>query len=458
MSSARPPLQSEFECCICKFTGNIIQKIKTHLMVEHLEYFPWLCGKDGCGAVRFSQQKLEEHQLAHHGEECEMKYIPSREKHSDLKKYLEAVKHGLKVNQAQPEASMVNQIPSTGSHSATPNLSSSTNSTYEQPVLQRSFINVKESESDDDCVIVHVQPHNPNEPRKPRRSSAASAIQNNHTNTSIERIVSGEDVVEESTVSTVGSPNKSPPTITPIDPFSPVHAPTPVAQTVANRGFISAPNQSPSERYYLTSESSIFLRESIYIKCRKCKKHIVNFDINKKSHVLTHLLHEESLSMFSCAFPGCKMRSKEKRVITRHLLTQHNSSEETWVKRHDTSEFSDRIEALRKLCFGDENENVTVSPSKITLNVGDKRKSETNIEVAEPKRRRCQPRNEDNISIDPSSTRLTWLFCHECNKNVCISIHPRTGYMKGLLSHTEKHMGLNYSKVLNTSPVHKPRL
>ncbi len=47
-------------------------QFQTHLMVEHLEYFPWLCGKDGCGAVKFSQQKLEEHQLAHHGEECEV--------------------------------------------------------------------------------------------------------------------------------------------------------------------------------------------------------------------------------------------------------------------------------------------------------------------------------------------------------------------------------------------------
>ena len=72
-----------------------------------------------------------------------MKYIPNREKHSELKRYLEAVRHGLKVNQAQPEASMVNQMPATGPHSAAPNLSSSTNSSYEQPVLQRSFINVK---------------------------------------------------------------------------------------------------------------------------------------------------------------------------------------------------------------------------------------------------------------------------------------------------------------------------
>ncbi|PAV77437.1 hypothetical protein WR25_19602 [Diploscapter pachys] len=184
MSSARPSLQSELECCICKFTGNNIQKIKTHLMVEHLEYFPWLCGKDGCRAVKFSQQKLEEHQLAHHGEECEMKYVPNREKHSELRRYLEAVKHGLKVNQAQPEASMVNQMLAAEPHFATPNLLSSTNSNYEQPVLQRS-INVKESESDDDCVIVHVQPHNPNEPRKPRRSSTASEIQNNHENGSL---------------------------------------------------------------------------------------------------------------------------------------------------------------------------------------------------------------------------------------------------------------------------------
>ena len=72
-----------------------------------------------------------------------MKYIPNREKHSELKRYLEAVKYGLKVNQAQPEASMVNQMPATGPHSATPNLSSSTDSSYEQPVFQRSIIDFK---------------------------------------------------------------------------------------------------------------------------------------------------------------------------------------------------------------------------------------------------------------------------------------------------------------------------
>ncbi|PAV60670.1 hypothetical protein WR25_14428 [Diploscapter pachys] len=311
MSSARPSLQSEFECCICKFTGNI-QKIKTHLMVEHLEYFPWLCGKDGCGAVKFSQQKLEEHQLAHHGEECEMKYIPSREKHSELKRCLEAVKHGLKVNQAQPEASMANKIPATGPHSATSNLSSSTNSSYEQPVPQRSIINVKESESDDDCVIVHVQPYNPNEPKKPRRSSAESAIQNNHN--------SGVD----------------------------------------------------------------------------CTRY--RFQVRGKV--------EPSFSKFTHEYDG----------------------------------------AMGKLCFGDENENVTVSPSKISPNVGDKRNPETNIEVAEPKRRRCQPRNEDNISIDPNSTKPTWLFCHVCNKDIRVYIYPPTGYMQNLLMHIEGHMPLIYSK------------
>ncbi|PAV85699.1 hypothetical protein WR25_24883 [Diploscapter pachys] len=409
-------------------------------MVEHLEYFPWLCRKDGCGAIKFSQQKLEEHQLAHHGEECEMKYVPNREKHSELRRYLEAVKHGLKVNQAQPEASMVNQILAAEPHFATPNLLSSTNSNYEQPVLQRS-INIKESESDDDCVIVHVQPHNPNEPRKPRRSSAASAIENNHENASTERRSSGEHVIEKSTVSIVGSPRKSPPTIAPIRSSSPVHAPTPVAQAVVNRGFISAPNQSPSERYYLTSE-----REAIYIKCRMCGKKIGNFYNNKRPHVLTHLLREENLSIFSCTFPDCEMRSSRKHEISRHVLTQHNSSQETWVKRHDTSEFSDRIKAMGKLCFGDENENVTVSPSKITRNVGDRRNSETKIEAAVPKRRRCQPRNEDNISIDPNSTRPTWLFCHECNKDVRIYIYPPTGYMQNLLMHIEGHMALIYSK------------
>ena len=71
---------------------------------------------------------------------------------------------------------------------------------------------------------------------------------------STERRISDEHVIEESTVPTVDSPKKSPPTIAPIRSSSPVHAPTPVAQAVVNRGFISAPNQSPSERYYLTSE------------------------------------------------------------------------------------------------------------------------------------------------------------------------------------------------------------
>ena len=68
-----------------------------------------------------------------------MKYVPNREKHSELKRYLEAVERGLKVNQAQPEASMVNQMPATGPHFAISNLSSSTNSSYEQPVIQRSI-------------------------------------------------------------------------------------------------------------------------------------------------------------------------------------------------------------------------------------------------------------------------------------------------------------------------------
>ena len=117
-------------------------------------------------------------------------------------------------------------------------------------------------------MILHVQPYNPNEPKKPRRSSAESAIQNNHNSgsppnstvieclvsASTERGISGEYVIEESTISTAGSPKKSLSAITPIRSSSPIRAPTPVAQTVVNMGFISAPNQSPSERYYLTSE------------------------------------------------------------------------------------------------------------------------------------------------------------------------------------------------------------
>ena len=92
---------------------------------------------------------------------------------------------------------------------------------------------------------------------------------------------------------------------------------------------------------------------------------------------------------------------------------------------------------MGKLCFGDNN-------------VGDKRKPETNIEVAEPKRRRCQPRNEGSTSIDPNSTRPTWLFCHECNKDIRVYIYPSTGYMQNLIMHIEKHMALIYSKVSNT--------
>ena len=69
-----------------------------------------------------------------------MKYVPNREKHSELKRYLEAVEHGLKVDQTHPEASMANQIPATGPHFATSNLSSSTNSKCEQPVLPRLII------------------------------------------------------------------------------------------------------------------------------------------------------------------------------------------------------------------------------------------------------------------------------------------------------------------------------
>ena len=104
-----------------------------------------------------------------------------------------------------------------------------------------------------------------------------------------------------------------------------------------------------------------------------------------------------------------------------------------------------------ELCFGDENENVAVSPSKITPNIDDKRNSETNIEVAEPKRRRCQPRDEDNISIDPNSRTPIWLFCHECNNmSIRVYIYPPTRYMESLLLHIEGHMELIYSKVSNT--------
>ena len=117
-------------------------------------------------------------------------------------------------------------------------------------------------------MIVHVQSYNPNESRKPRRSSAASEIQNNHNSGSLsnsnvieslvsastEHSISGEHVIEESTVSAVGSSNKSLLTIAPILSSSPVCASTPVAQAVVNGSSISAQNQSPSERYYLTSE------------------------------------------------------------------------------------------------------------------------------------------------------------------------------------------------------------
>ena len=72
-----------------------------------------------------------------------MKYVPNREKHSELKRCLEAVKHGLKVSQAQLEALMVNQMSATGPHFATSSLSSSTNPNYEQPTPQKSIINVK---------------------------------------------------------------------------------------------------------------------------------------------------------------------------------------------------------------------------------------------------------------------------------------------------------------------------
>ena len=72
-----------------------------------------------------------------------MRYVPNREKHSELKRYLEAVKHGLKVNQAQPKALIVNQMPVTGPSLATYNFSSSTNPNYEQPAPQKSIINVK---------------------------------------------------------------------------------------------------------------------------------------------------------------------------------------------------------------------------------------------------------------------------------------------------------------------------
>ena len=111
------------------------------------------------------------------------------------------------------------------------------------------------------------------------------------------------------------------------------------------------------------------------------------------------------------------------------------------------------------MCFGGENKSVTVSPSKITPNVGEKWNPEMRIEPAEPKRRRCQPRNEENISIAPDSRTPTWLFCHVCNKNVCIYIYPTTEYMQVLLSHVGKHMALIYSKVSNTpTPMHELRL
>ena len=113
-----------------------------------------------------------------------------------------------------------------------------------------------------------------------------------------------------------------------------------------------------------------------------------------------------------------------------------------------------------ELCFGDENENVAVSPSKITPNVDDKRNPETQIEAAEPKRRRCQLQDEDNISIDPNSKTPIWLFCHECNNmSIRVYIYPPTRYMESLLLHIGKHMALIYSKVSNTlMPVHELRL
>ena len=50
------------------------------------------------------------------------------------------------------------------------------------------------------------------------------------------------------------------------------------------------------------------------------------------------------LLIFSCTFPGCKMRSNAKREIIRHVQIQHNSREEIRVMRHDISEFFDKIE------------------------------------------------------------------------------------------------------------------
>ena len=72
-----------------------------------------------------------------------MKYVPNREKHNELKRYLEAVRQGLKMSQAQPEALIVNQTSASGSHFATYNFSSSTNPNYEQPAPQKSIINIK---------------------------------------------------------------------------------------------------------------------------------------------------------------------------------------------------------------------------------------------------------------------------------------------------------------------------
>ncbi|PAV59265.1 hypothetical protein WR25_09906 [Diploscapter pachys] len=161
-SAANSVLQNGFECCLCTLRVNSIEQIKFHLMREHLQYTPWYCGKTGCGVAKCSQPQLEEHQIAHHGEEGEMRYIPIREKGEELERHLQAVKHGLKINRAHAVVHSANQATGSQNSFATPNLP-------------------QQSALDDYCALVHMQSWNPNALKSLRRSYASPSQNNGST-------------------------------------------------------------------------------------------------------------------------------------------------------------------------------------------------------------------------------------------------------------------------------------
>ncbi|PAV60671.1 hypothetical protein WR25_14429 [Diploscapter pachys] len=397
-------------------------------MREHLQYTPWYCGKTRCGVAKCSQPQLEEHQIAHHGEEGEMRYIPIREKGEELERHLQAVKHGLKINRAHAVVHSANQATGSQNSFATPNLP-------------------QQSALDDYCALVHMQSWNPNALKSLRRSYA-SPSQNNGSTVSTSRSHEQSFHVADIPIQSLA------------DPFSSsTRQSFPTYQPAMNAIPNSSLNPLDIHLYQTPSE-----KKQSRVPCKKCGKLIQNIYSWRRPHVMMHLFRDENLFRFSCTFPGCKTTGYRRGTIVGHIHTKHKGNSRAKVREHYIPDLAEKVKTMLNKCFGDHNdesddvqqEGVSAPIPETSSKESDEKEDGVPVEEGvgteagaeadseDPKRKKGRPKKgEAKKRVRKSNKSTTTLFCQVCQIDVRV-FDNRT--YTNLVHHVEKHMDLMHSK------------